>query len=96
MIMSSLDTYFLEVNDNASLKVTTKSSFRGKIQKFTIFWQFFWSKNRGVQPKKIKVSSADLALLNRAQIQFLEVGARISLKVATKAVLEVRKLFWDF
>ena len=41
MIMSSLDTYFLEVNDNASLKVTTKSSFRGKIQKFTIFWQFF-------------------------------------------------------
>ena len=41
MIMSSLDTYFLEVNDNASLKVTTKSSFRGKIKKFTIFWQFF-------------------------------------------------------
>ena len=30
MIMSSLDTYFPEVSDNALLKVTTKSSWRGK------------------------------------------------------------------
>ena len=28
--MSSLDTYFLEMSDNAILKIATKSSCRGK------------------------------------------------------------------
>ena len=40
MIMSSLDTYFLEVSDNALLKITTKSSFRGKKYRHLAFGYF--------------------------------------------------------
>ena len=39
--MSSLDTYILEVSDNAMLKVATKSSCRGKKKKINIFRLFF-------------------------------------------------------
>ena len=39
--MSSLDTYFLELNDNAFLKVTTKSSFRGKNTEICHFLAIF-------------------------------------------------------
>ena len=41
MIMSSLDTYFLEVSDNALLKITTKSSFRGKKYRNLAFFGYF-------------------------------------------------------
>ena len=41
MIMYSLDTYFLEVSDNAFLKVTTKSSFRGKKYRNLPFFGYF-------------------------------------------------------
>ena len=41
MIMSSLDTYFLEVSDNALLKVTTKSYFRGKEYRNLAFLGYF-------------------------------------------------------
>ena len=39
--MSSLDIYFLEVSDNAMLKVATKSSCRGKRWKKLTFLGYF-------------------------------------------------------
>ena len=49
MLMSGLDTYFIEVSAHALLKAATKSSFRGKKNgKFSIFRLFFWSENGGV------------------------------------------------
>ena len=62
MLLSGLDTYFLEISAHALLKVATKRSFRGKKSKnlalldyfFGIFKLFFWSKNGGVRPKRLK------------------------------------------
>ena len=49
IIMSGLDTYFLEVSAHALLKVGTKNCFIGKkSEHLGFFWLFFWSKNGGV------------------------------------------------
>ena len=40
-IMSSLDTYFLEMSDNAILKIATKSSCRGKKYRNLTFLGYF-------------------------------------------------------
>ena len=41
MFMSSLDTYFLEVNEYALLKIATKGSFRGKYAENLAFLGYF-------------------------------------------------------
>ena len=41
MIMSGLDTYFLEVSVHALLKVATKGSFRGKKYENVAFLGYF-------------------------------------------------------
>ena len=55
MLISRLDTYFVDKSAHALLKVATKGSFRGKrYRKFSIFRLFFWNKNGWVQPKRLK------------------------------------------
>ena len=47
MLISGLDTYFLEVSAHALLKVATETSFSGeKIRKFSIFRLFFQNQKR--------------------------------------------------
>ena len=41
MLLSGLDTYFLEVSAHALLKATTKSSLRGKKSENLIFLGYF-------------------------------------------------------
>ena len=41
MLMSGLDTHFLEVNVHALLKIATKGSVRGKKSEILAFWVFF-------------------------------------------------------
>ena len=68
MIISSLDTYFLEVSDNALLKVTTKNSFRGKEYRNLAFLCYFSEVKTEECNQNIEVSSLDLALSYRVQI----------------------------
>ena len=62
MIMSSLDTYILEVSAHALLKVATKSSIRGKKYKHLTFLDYFGQKRRSAT-KKIAVSATDFSLI---------------------------------
>ena len=92
--MSSLDTYILEVSDNAMLKVATKSSCRGKKKKKLTFLDYF------SEAKTEDYNQKDWSVYNRFEItipcsdrQFLGVGAclSLSLKVARKAFLRGKK-----
>ena len=46
MLMSGLDTHFLEVNVHPLLKIATKGSVRGKKSEILAFWGFFSEANR--------------------------------------------------
>ena len=68
MLMSGLETYFLEVSAHASLKVATKASCRSKkIKKFSIFKARFLKQKRGSTTKKSEVSVTNLASLYLVQ-----------------------------
>ena len=43
MLMSGLDTYFLEVSAHALLKIATKGSFRGEKSENLAFFRLFYS-----------------------------------------------------
>ena len=60
--MSSLDTYFLEVSDNAMLKVATKSSCRGKKLKKLTFLSYF------SEAKTEDCNQKDWSVYNRLEI----------------------------
>ena len=62
MVISSLETYFLEVSAHPSLKVAINGSFRSKkIQKFSIFKAFFLKQKRMSTNKKIEAFVISLA-----------------------------------
>ena len=94
--MYSLDTYFLEVSDNAFLKVTIKSSFRGKNTEIYHFLAIFWSKNRGVQPKKLK--RLQQIWHYYTVLRYIVSGNRCMhfTESSHQSNFKVRKLFWDF
>ena len=55
MVLPGSATYFVEVSAHVCLKVATKGYFRGKkTLKIQIFKLFFYRKNGGMQPKKLK------------------------------------------
>ena len=54
MVMSGLDTYFMDMNAHTLPNIATKGSFGGKkIQKFSIFRLLFWRENGVVRPRWI-------------------------------------------
>ena len=85
MLISNLDTYFLEVSVHVLLKVAAKSSFRGKkIWKFSILGYFSKAKAEEYGQKDWRVCNRFGIIITCSGTDFLEFGARVSLKVATK------------
>ena len=81
--MSISDTHFLKVSAHVSLKVTTKSSFRGKKRRiFTIFKAIFLKQKQSTASKKFIVSLRNY---------LVEVGGCFSLKALTKSSFRVKK-----
>ena len=68
MLISGLDTYFLEVSAHALLKVATKGSFRRKKCENLAFLDYFCETKRRSPTKKTEVSVRDLASLYLAQL----------------------------
>ena len=92
MVMSGLDTYFLEVTEHALLQVATKGSSRGKKSENLAFLGCF------SETKMEECNLTNWSVYNRFSIikpclaaYFLEVGERVSLKVATKVFFRGKK-----
>ena len=85
MIMSGLDTYFLEVSVHALLKVATKGSFRGKKYENVAFLGYF-SKAKTEECSQIvwSVCSRFGIIIPCSAKYFLKVGKCVSLRVPTK------------
>ena len=96
MIMSGLDTYFLEVSVHALLKVATKGSFRGKKCENVAFLGYF-SQAKMEECNQIvwSVCSRFGIIIPCSAKYFLKVGKCVSLSVPTKVFLEVKKT-WKF
>ena len=85
-------TYFLEVGARVSLKVATKGSFRGKkLWKFRFLGCFSKEKTEECDQKVWNVFDQFGITAPCSASSFLEVGARVSLKVATKGSLRGKK-----
>ena len=83
------------MSGHASLKVATKSSFRGKkIRKFRIFTDIFLKQKLSSATKKIGASLINLALLNVRHI-FWKWVHPFHWKQPPKLLLEVKRL-WKF
>ena len=84
-IMSSLDTYFLEMSDNAILKIATKSSCRGKkYRNLTFLGYFSDAKTKDCYQKDCSVYTRFGTTIPCSDSRFLGVDACLSLKVASK------------
>ena len=83
LLAFSDDASFLEVSSKAALKVATKDYFR---HKQTMNFLGFFSKEKKEECDQKKQSFSDKfgILMAGSDIFFLEVSARISLKVTTK------------
>ena len=79
MLLSGLDTYFLEVSAHALLKVATKGSFRGKKSKNLAFLGYFSEvKRKECDQKDWSVCNRFFIIIPFSTTFFLEVGARVS------------------
>ena len=90
--MSTIDlNHYLVQLQVSTLKVAAKSSFRGQksYENLDVLGTFLKQKQRSVT-KKIETSAIDLASLSSGT-HFLEVGARVSLNVATKVIFRGKK-----
>ena len=86
------DTYFLEVDARVSLKVVTKGSIRGKkTLKIQIFRLFSNVKTEDCDQKFWNIFDQFAITIPCSDTCFLEVGARLSLKVATKGSIRGKK-----
>ena len=93
MLMPGLDIYFLKVRAHALLKVATKGSFRGKKSENLAFLGYFSEeKSEECSLKDWSVCNIFGIITSSSATYFLEVGARVSLKVATEVFLEIKKL----
>ena len=91
MLMSCSDTSFLKFSAPISLKVATNGSFRGKkIQNFSILKAFLLKQKRWSPTKKTVSDKFDISITCSAAY-FLEVGARVSLKVFAKGSFRDKK-----
>ena len=70
MLTSELHTHFLEVSAHTLLKVTTKSSFRGKKSKTLAFWGYFSELKREKYDQKVWSVPVSFPLLYPAQLHF--------------------------
>ena len=80
-------TYFFEVGTRVLLKLAAKGFLRRKKISFQVV---FLKEKRRYVTKKFEMFLIDLAL-SLSATYFLEVGARVSLKIATKEFLRVKK-----
>ena len=76
--------YFVEVGARVSLKVTTKGSIRGFTWKFRVSGRFSAEKREECDQKVWNVFDQFGICIACSGIYFVEVGARVSLKVTTK------------
>ena len=84
--------FFLEIGAFLSLKLATQRSFRGKkIWKFKFSGYFLKAKMEECGWKYWFASDKFAISIPCVAPYFLEVGARVLLKVATKLFLEVKK-----
>ena len=89
-------TYFLEVGARVSLKLATKGFLRGKnTLKIYLFRLFSKAKTEECDQKVSNVFDQFDIAKPFSTTHFLEVGARISLKLAIKGFLRGKKL-WKF
>ena len=88
-------TYFLKVAARVSLKIATKGSIGSKKNSENLyFWVVFLKeKNGGVRTKSWKFSDQFGINIPCLAACFLEVCARVSLKVASKGLLEIKRLW---
>ena len=83
MLLALPDAFFLEVSAHVALKVATKDYFRHK-QTMSFLGCFSKEKKEECDQKKQSFSDKFGILMAGSDIYFLEVSARISLKVTTK------------
>ena len=86
--------YFVEVGARVSLKVTTKGSIRGFTWKFRVSGRFSAEKREECDQKVWNVFDQFGICIACSGIYFVEVGARVSLKVTTKG--SIRGFTWKF
>ena len=92
MLISGLDTYFLEVSAHSLPKVATKIFFRGKKYKNLVFLGYFSdTKTEGYNLKDWSVCHRFDIIIPCSVTCFLEIGARVSLKVITKVFFRDKK-----
>ena len=85
-------TYFLEVGARVSLKVATKGSLGGKnILKIKFLGCFSKAKTQECEQKVWNIFDQLGITIRCSPTYFLKVGARVSLKVATKVCLAGKK-----
>ena len=82
MFLLGLETYFLEVSVHALLKAATKGFFRKK--KLAFLGYFSEARTEECNEKSKSVCNRFGIIIPCSATYFLEVGAHVSLKVATK------------
>ena len=95
MLIPCWNIYFLEVSGHVTLKTASKDYFRRKkVQQFSIVIAFFWAKTEECDQKDWAAFDhfgIIIPIITCSPTQFLEVGARVSMKVATKGSLRGKK-----
>ena len=92
MLLPGSDTCFLKVSPHVSLKLATKGYFRGKktleiSRKFTYLGSSSKGKTEECDQRNWSFSDKSGITIPHWTTYFLEVGSRVSLKVATKGCL---------
>ena len=83
MFLLGLNTYFLEISAPAFLKTATKGSFRNE-KKLAFLGYFSEAKTEECNQKNKSVCNRFGIIMPCSATYFLEGGAHVSLKVATK------------
>ena len=83
MFLLGLDTFFLEVSAHTLLKAATKGSFRNK-RNLAFLGYFSEAKTEECNQKNKSVCNRFGIIIPCSATYFLEGGAHVSLKVATK------------
>ena len=91
--MSKLDTYFLEVSAHVLMKLAAKYSIRSKKSKNLVFLLcFFKAKTKECNKKKNRSACRRFGIIISCSITcYPEMSVHVSLKVATKASLTLKK-----
>ena len=88
--ISCLATYFLEVYARVSLKVSSKGSIRDKKSLKNWIFSFFLNKNGGCHQNLWNIFNQFGSTIPCLARYFLEILARLSIKVATKVSSRVK------